>query len=236
MSKITEGWKKSGDKQRAKPEDVKALFQKVHGDFYDYSKMVYIRNRDKVEIICPVHGSFWQSPRSHKEGSKCPKCAMKIMAKSKELSAEENLRSFTNVLGDTYDYSKVKYQGSHVNVDIICKTHGTFSQTPAVHRKGSGCTKCSGHGFNYLAPAILYYVKVTVNDKKLYKVGITNRSVSQRFGPDMQYITVIKTWNYEVGADAYQAEQTILEANKDFKYTGPKLLRSGNTELFLKDV
>jgi len=37
----------------------------VHGDKYDYSKVEYIGIKRKVEIICPVHGSFWQRPNTH---------------------------------------------------------------------------------------------------------------------------------------------------------------------------
>lgn len=49
---------------------------KVHGDKYDYSKVVYVNNNTKVEIVCKEHGSFWQLPRTHifsKCG--CPKCS-----------------------------------------------------------------------------------------------------------------------------------------------------------------
>lgn len=33
----------------------------VHGDKYDYSKVNYTSFHDKVEIICPEHGSFFQT-------------------------------------------------------------------------------------------------------------------------------------------------------------------------------
>lgn len=49
--------------------------QIVHGNVYDYSKVQYEHSKKKVEIICPIHGSFFQTPHSHivcKEG--CPKC------------------------------------------------------------------------------------------------------------------------------------------------------------------
>ena len=39
--------------------------REVHGDKYDYSKVVYVNCQTKVEIVCPIHGSFWQSPNSH---------------------------------------------------------------------------------------------------------------------------------------------------------------------------
>ncbi len=49
--------------------------QKVHGTKFDYSKVVYKNSMKKVEIICPQHGSFFQTPNSHiskKQG--CIKC------------------------------------------------------------------------------------------------------------------------------------------------------------------
>lgn len=49
--------------------------KQVHGDKYDYSNAVYVNSNEKVDIICPVHGIFHQTPHSHivnKQG--CPKC------------------------------------------------------------------------------------------------------------------------------------------------------------------
>ena len=46
----------------------------VHGDKYDYSKVNYIGAFDKVCIICPKHGDFWQMPNNHLHGAKCPQC------------------------------------------------------------------------------------------------------------------------------------------------------------------
>ena len=36
--------------------------KKIHGDKYDYSKVEYINNSNKVCIICTIHGEFWQTP------------------------------------------------------------------------------------------------------------------------------------------------------------------------------
>lgn len=44
----------------------------VHGDFYDYSRVEYRNTKTKVEIVCPVHGSFFQTPEKHMAGSGCP--------------------------------------------------------------------------------------------------------------------------------------------------------------------
>jgi hypothetical protein len=47
----------------------------IHGERYDYSKVVYVKYRKRVEIICPVHGSFWQTPALHVKGRNCRKCS-----------------------------------------------------------------------------------------------------------------------------------------------------------------
>ena len=51
----------------------------IHGNSYSYGTMNYINNLTKIEIICPDHGSFWQTPSSHlHQKAKCPKCANHI--------------------------------------------------------------------------------------------------------------------------------------------------------------
>lgn len=46
-----------------------------HGDKYDYSKVQLEYTKDKVIIICPIHGEFTQRASTHLQGSGCPKCA-----------------------------------------------------------------------------------------------------------------------------------------------------------------
>lgn len=45
-------------------------------DNYDYSKVVLTTTDNEIEIICPKHGSFWQTPDNHiyGESAGCPKC------------------------------------------------------------------------------------------------------------------------------------------------------------------
>ena len=47
----------------------------IHGDKYDYSKVLYESSAKKVCIICPEHGEFWQIPSAHLRGRGCPLCA-----------------------------------------------------------------------------------------------------------------------------------------------------------------
>lgn len=50
--------------------------KKIHGDKYDYSKIQEINsNREKVTIICPIHGPFEQIARDHLwKAAECPYC------------------------------------------------------------------------------------------------------------------------------------------------------------------
>lgn len=60
------------DKRR---EEFFRKASKKHNDYYDYSKSVYVRSKDKVIIICPEHGEFLQAPNNHVQGQGCPVCA-----------------------------------------------------------------------------------------------------------------------------------------------------------------
>ena len=59
---------------RKTTEQFIADAKRIHGEKYDYSKTQYLTNREKVLIICPIHGEFWQNPKSHLRGHGCTKC------------------------------------------------------------------------------------------------------------------------------------------------------------------
>ena len=50
-------------------------FKKVHGNNFDYSKVIFDGLTSKVIIICTEHGEFLQQPRLHLRGSNgCKVC------------------------------------------------------------------------------------------------------------------------------------------------------------------
>ena len=108
-----------------------------HGNKYDYSKVEYNTTKDKVCIICPEHGEFWQSPEKHMNGQGCPKCIGRFLTKDKFI------RKARDVHGDKYDYSKVEIKKKKDKVCIICPEHGEFWQFPYTHMKNHGCPKCA---------------------------------------------------------------------------------------------
>lgn len=49
---------------------------KVHNNSYNYNNVVFVNFHEKIEIICPNHGSFYQTPSNHIHGKQgCPKCS-----------------------------------------------------------------------------------------------------------------------------------------------------------------
>lgn len=112
--------------------------KKIHGDKFDYSLVNYINIKTKVKIICKNHGVFIQIPGDHINGFGCSKCG-----KVAKLNTDEFINRAIEKHGKVYDYSNVKYDGMHKKINIICKKHGTFMQTPHNHLKMAGCPKCN---------------------------------------------------------------------------------------------
>ena len=117
----------------------------LYGDKYDYSKVNYINAKTKVEIVCRKHGfSFWQTPANHLwfGNTPCPKCKSEDISSRLKYDTQWFINKAKGIHGDKYDYSKVKYDGYHNRVCIICPEHGEFWQFPTNHYKGVGCPIC----------------------------------------------------------------------------------------------
>lgn len=117
--------------------------EKVHNTKYDYSKVDYHKSKEKVCIICPIHGEFWQIPNSHLMGHGCPKCAIEKRKELQKLPISEFIKKAKKIHNEKYDYSKVKYDYIKDKVEIICPKHGSFLQIAQDHLNGHGCTKCN---------------------------------------------------------------------------------------------
>ena len=113
----------------------------THGNYYDYSNVVYVKSSQKVDIVCPVHGLFQMTPHQHLEGDGCKLCARTArQAKARERFIERA----RGVHGQRYDYSKVVYVASNKKLCITCRQHGDFWQTPHGHiTLAQNCPKCS---------------------------------------------------------------------------------------------
>lgn len=132
----------ANEKRNREVVDQKTFIEKarkVHGDKYDYSKVVYRNAMSQVTVICPEHGEFKIIPNSHIHGKAgCPKC------NRLNLGIDDWIERFKSVHGDRYDYSKVTYVDNSTKVCIICPEHGEFWQAPSKHYNGKqGCPNCA---------------------------------------------------------------------------------------------
>jgi hypothetical protein len=118
-----------------------AKAREIHGNKYDYSESVYTGRHKKLKILCKTHGEFEVTPGNHYKGQGCPFCRKKIDIKP---FADKFFENAVSVHGNKYDYSRVHYKTALTKVEIICKIHGSFFQTPNNHvSKRKGCRLCA---------------------------------------------------------------------------------------------
>jgi len=116
----------------------------VHGAVYDYGRTLYSGTKNKVEVICPTHGSFWVTPNNHiTNKSGCPACARSKSGDTQRVAASVSfVEECKAVHSDKYTYEKTQYQNAHTKVIVTCPIHGDFLIAPYSHRQGQGCKKC----------------------------------------------------------------------------------------------
>ena len=163
----------SVNKRKSTTEKFIEKAKLIHGDKYDYSKVKYINISTKVCIICPEHGEFWQVAGNHLNGEGCPECKKENLSKNQLMPKNICIKKARKVHGNLYDYSKVEYSGYQNQIEIICKRHGMFKQTPDNHLHGSGCPKCgamlSKNEREIIDYIKSYDIKVIEHDKEMLK-------------------------------------------------------------------
>lgn len=115
----------------------------VHDGKYDYSLVEYVKEKEPVDILCPVHGVFKQSLYKHVyQCQGCPKCGIEKRSSNRTKDTEWFVSEAKKIHGNKYDYSLVDYKKSSEKVDIVCPEHGLFKMTPNKHLLGHGCPEC----------------------------------------------------------------------------------------------
>lgn len=120
-------------------EDFVAKSRIVHNDKYDYTKAEYTNSQKHINIVCPVHGTFAQTPTRHMAGRGCQDCGG-----TKRVKLESLIANAAITHSGYYDYSGVtKGAKATDNVKIVCPLHGEFTQKLKLHiNREYGCPKC----------------------------------------------------------------------------------------------
>lgn len=199
----------------------------VHGTTYDYSLVKYSGSKNKVEIICPIHGAFWQTASNHLSGARCGKCHGNY-----NTTTESFIEDASKVHKGRYSYKRLDYKTSQVKVIITCPMHGDFLQTPTSHISGRGCPQCMTSGYRATLPGTIYIL----SDDTYVKVGITNRSaklrsseVSRSSGKDMLVSYFI---TFSDGSIAKAVENEMLKYLKR-NFSCADSVFDGSTETFM---
>ena len=209
-------------------------------------------SRTKIKVRCLKHNVIEVRNYENLMKSKgCKICAEKSKSSKRFYSNETFTKLAQQKYGDKYDYSKTIYIRSSKPVVVTCREHGDFLVRPNAHlsKETSGCSKCSYRGNswsrsgfvkfvdkNYGGKCKLYLIECSNNHEKFIKVGITCRSVKQRFSTKIQMPydfseIFITTESPEM---VYDVEKTVIDRFKIFKHQ-PKIEFGGKTECFNYD-
>ena len=124
-------------------EQVINSFKEVHGDAFDYSKVVYVDTHTPVEVYCKKHDfTFTPTPKNHKKGSGCTQCGREAQMEKAKKDFDKFKQEMFDLYGDQYDFNNSKYVNTKTELTAICKTHGEFSKAPFSLLNGSACDEC----------------------------------------------------------------------------------------------
>lgn len=193
----------------------------------DY-RVFYQSNQLIFDVQCKC-GHKWSSPTSRLKDHGCWNCTQYIP----ELEIQERIANLVTrgITVLSQEYLNI-YGVNTLHFHVQCECGHKWSTTPAI-LKNSGCKKCAPSGFDPEKPAIVYYVRFG----DLYKIGITNRTVRERFYAESLKPEIIEIWQFEKGADAYDFEQKVIRENAFDLYRGTPILKyTGTDEFFVRDV
>lgn len=144
------GSESTGEKQRIPIKKLlKQIKDKEGSENFDFSRIKNFKNKkEKVELTCKLHGSFFKSIEDILESKYfgCKKCKIKDDTFTKDVFVEKS----KNKHKDKYLYDKVEYVNAHKSVIVTCKEHGDFSVVPHIHMgKGGFCPKCTDYVSSY---------------------------------------------------------------------------------------
>lgn len=169
-------------------EEFKSRSISVHGDKYDYSKSIYKGNGVPLEIICPIHGSFWQKPTKHWLGQGCPKCNQSHLEREIENALKDREIEYTYqatkkdlpfIEMKSLDFYLPKYK-----IGIECQgiqhfeDNGFLKSEDVIKRDKEKFDICSENGIT-----IIYYTNLVekTNNNNFYKDKIIFNDVNNLF-------------------------------------------------------
>ena len=133
----------SAREQRRKSRETsfKRKAAEIHNCNYDYSKVDYVNNTTRVEILCSKHGAFYQTPMTHLAGSGCPACvsgySKKAIAWIEKEARSRRLKNVRHALNGgefVIPGTRFRVDGYHERSKTIFEFHGDcFHGNPKIY-------------------------------------------------------------------------------------------------------
>ena len=208
---------------------------KLHNNKYDYSLInKEIKSTEKIKIICPKHGVFeLKASKHYTEGQGCKKCSQLGCPKLDDQVYINRLLNYKyEIKSELVDLKSTK------ELEVICKKHGVFHISVAHAVENRGCPTCaieyrknnltfSKKNFrdvclkNNNGLGIFYILRCFNEEEEFYKLGITSRSIEQRYNNKtlMPYDYEIIQEITDVANNIYNLEKICIKILKKYKYT-----------------
>lgn len=137
------GNKRKSSAQTLKEQVFNERIRTIYCDSISYDFNDYVNNATKMRFICKSHGEFESLPLNVMRGHGCPICGKIKYSASRTTKWNDALARMVSAHGDTYRYNESTYTSPKAKMEIICKKHGAFTQTPINHWSGQGCPICN---------------------------------------------------------------------------------------------
>lgn len=164
-----------------------------HDGLYSYANTIYHGASKKLVVTCKRHGDFEIRANAHLEGQGCRNCSHNRL-----LTTEIFVKKATARHKGRYLYTNTEVRTAREKVLITCRKHGDFRQQATAHLMGQGCPECRADGSKLLGGfkkdrfirvcginnngfGTLYLIKCFGSGEVFYKVGITSKTVGERF-------------------------------------------------------
>lgn len=228
-------------KSKYSQEDIIQKIKDIHGDKYDLSEIHYKDTQGKIKLICPKHGT-WETKVNGilSKGYGCPKCRDEENGKRKRLNISE-LKDRSNInYNNKYEVKDIKWEDTCWGLYYCKDCKEMHWQRAYDHPKYIPCS-CAEQGYKKEKDSLLYYFEFLYENKLYYKIGVTNRTVKDRYRlSDINKITNQIIFPMK-GSKALEWEKLILETYHEYRLstigTNIKPLDScKNYEIFVKDV
>jgi len=165
-------------------EDVIKRCQEVHNNFYGYGNAIYVGNKIKFNVTCPIHGDFPITPDNHLHGQGCPLCRRSKLELEIEKFLTKNEISFIPQCDkDVFEWlclQSLDFYLPDYNIAIECqgeqhfkafdKWGGEKTLNEIIERDERKFKLCNEHNI-----LILYYTKYKPSENYANKIVFTSK-------------------------------------------------------------